>query len=47
MLREERLAASLLVVIRLHQPHAILMTLHVHRSNVIILTAETAGTVSV
>ncbi len=32
------------LVLRLHLPHAIVVRLHVRKSNVVILTAETAGT---
>ncbi len=35
------------MVTRLHLPHAIVVMLHVRKSNVVILTPETAGTVGV
>ncbi len=33
------------MVTRLQQPHAIVVRLHIRKSNVVILTPETAGTV--
>ncbi len=36
-----------ILVTRLHQPHAIVVKLHVRKSNVVILTPEKAGTVGV
>ncbi len=44
---EERLATSPLLVTRLHLPHAIEVRLHMCKSNVVILTPETADTVGV
>ncbi len=41
------MAASPLMVARLDLPHAIVVRLHVRKSNVVILTPETAGTVGV
>ncbi len=34
-------------VTRLHLPHAIVVRLHEHKINIVILTPETAGTVGV
>ncbi len=45
--QEEHLATSPSLVTRLHLPHAIVVRLHVRKSNVVILTPETAGTVGV
>ncbi len=45
--QDERLATSLYMVTRLHLPHAIVVRLHVHKSNFVILTPETAVTVGV
>ncbi len=42
--QEERLATSHYLVTRLHPPHAIAVRLYVRKSNVVILTPETAGT---
>ncbi len=44
---EERLATSPHFVKRLHLPHAIELGLRVRKINVVILTAEMAGTVGV
>ncbi len=41
--QEERLAISPQLVTRLHLPHAIVVKLHLHKSNVVILTPETTG----
>ncbi len=35
------------MVTRLHQPHAIVVKLHTHKIDVVILTLETADTVGV
>ncbi len=45
--QEERLATSPQMVTRLHLPHAIVVRLHERKSNVFILTLETAVTVGV
>ncbi len=45
--QDERLATSPKLVTRLHLPHAIVVRLHVCKSNVVILTPETAVTVGV
>ncbi len=45
--QDECLATSPLLVTRLHLPHAILVRLHVSKSNVVILTPETVVTVGV
>ncbi len=45
--QDERLATSPYSVTRLHLPHVIVMRLHMRKSNVVILTPETTGTVSV
>ncbi len=41
------LATLPLLVTRLYMPHAIVVRLHVRKSNVVILTQETAGIVGV
>ncbi len=43
----ERLAISPELVTRLHLPHAMVVRLHVHKINVVILTPETASIVGV
>ncbi len=45
--QEERLSASPYLVTRLHLPRAIVVRLHVRKSNAVILTPETAVTVGV
>ncbi len=45
--QEERLATSPQMMTRLHLPHAIIARLHERKSNVFILTPETAVTVGV
>ncbi len=45
--QDERLAISSLMATRLHLPHAIVVRLDVRKSNVAILTPETAVTVGV
>ncbi len=45
--QEDRLATSPQLVTRLHLPHTIVVRLHVRKSNVVILTPETAATVGV
>ncbi len=44
---EERLATSPKLVTRLHLSHAIVVSFHVRKINVVILTLETVGTVGV
>ncbi len=41
--QEERLATSPRLATRLHLPHAVVVSLHLRKSNVVILTPETAG----
>ncbi len=41
------LKISTWILTRLHLPHAIVVRLHVHKSNVVILTPETAVDVGV
>ncbi len=45
--QEDCLATSPPLVTRFHQPHAIVVRLHVRKSNVFILTPETADIVGV
>ncbi len=45
--QEKRLATSTYLIVRLHLPHAIVARLYVRKSDVIILTQETSGTVGV
>ncbi len=45
--QEERQATSPYLVTRLYLPHVIVVRLHVRKINVVILTPETVGTVSV
>ncbi len=47
IVQEERLANSILLVAKLHLPHAIVVRLHGHKGNVVIFTPETVGTVVV
>ncbi len=45
--QDQRLAISPQLATRLHLSHAIVVGLHLRKSNVVILTPETAGTVGV
>ncbi len=45
--QEERLATSPQLVAKLHLPHMIVLRLHVCKSNIVMLTLETVGTIGV
>ncbi len=45
--QEERLATSPQLVTRLRLPHAIVVRLHLRKSNVVILTQKMAGEIGV